>query len=222
VAAEHGSPHSGRSLTTIRALARAIDARDPSTLRHSERVADLAGKLAAGLGWPARREALLREAGLVHDVGKIGLSDALLLKPGALDAAEYELVRRHAAIGAEIVAGALSPEQAAWIRGHHERHDGQGYPDRLGGAGIPDGARILALADAFDVMTSERAYGHVLSTKDAVEECRMCSGTQFHPEVVDALVRLDAEHALAGEHWFRARARAADRAAEGALHLGGV
>jgi HD-GYP domain-containing protein (c-di-GMP phosphodiesterase class II) len=125
----------------------------------------------------------------VHDVGKIAVPDAILFKPDRLTPDEFRRVTAHAALGAEIVADVLSGAQVAWVRGHHERWDGQGYPDRLAGESIPEGARILTLADAWDVMTSERPYGVPLSREDALAECRRCSGAQFWPAAVEALER---------------------------------
>ncbi len=182
-----------QALQSIRVLARAVDAKDPSTRQHSERVADLAQVLAQALGWPADDAAAVRDAGLVHDVGKIAVPDAILFKPDRLTPAEFERVKAHAALGAEIVADVLSRGQVAWVRGHHERWDGQGYPDGIAAEAIPEGARILTLADAWDVMTSDRPYGVPLSREDALAECRRCSGAQFWPAAVDAL-----ERALAG------------------------
>ena len=174
----------------IRALARAVDAKDPATQRHSERVAMLARHLAEQLRWAPERVALLEEAALVHDVGKLGVPDAVLLKRGRLDHDEYEAVKRHAALSAEIVGDVLAPEQVAWIRGHHERPDGAGYPDGLCGAQIPDGAAVLALADAFDVMTSERPYSTARDRTQALAECKALVGRQFAPEPVRALIAL--------------------------------
>jgi len=188
--------HRVQALQSIRVLARAVDAKDPSTREHSERVADLAVALGTGLGWDVERLVRLREAGLVHDVGKIGVPDRILFKPARLTAAEYEEITRHAAIGAAMVADVLTAEQVSWVRGHHERWDGQGYPDGLAGAAIPDGARVLALADAWDVMTSVRSYHDPLAMGDALAECRRCSGTQFSPEVVSVIDRLVSVGAL--------------------------
>lgn len=182
-----------QALQSIRVLARAVDAKDPSTRQHSERVAEVAKVLAAALGWSNEDASALRDAGLVHDVGKIAVPDAILFKPNRLTPDEFRRVTAHAALGAEIVADVLSGAQVAWVRGHHERWDGQGYPDRLGGEGIPEGARILTLADAWDVMTSERPYGVPLSREDALAECRRCSGAQFWPAAVEALERSIAE-----------------------------
>ncbi len=190
--------HRIQALQSIRVLARAVDAKDPSTREHSERVADLAVAIATALDWDAERLVRLREAGLVHDVGKIGIPDRVLFKPARLTVAEYEEITRHAAIGAEMVADVLTPEQVSWVRGHHERLDGRGYPDGLAGELIPDGARVLALADAWDVMTSERFYHEPLSIEEALAECRRCSGTQFSGELVREIERLVETGAITG------------------------
>ena len=175
---------------SIMGLAHAVDAKDPSTQRHSERVASLAARLARTLGWNEQRTALLHEAALVHDVGKIALPDALLVKPSRLTDAEYEWVKTHAELGARIVEGCLSEAQVAWVRGHHERFDGTGYPDRLRGTDISEGARILALADAWDAMTEVRLFATARNQEDALAECRRFSGSQFWPEAVEALSEL--------------------------------
>ena len=182
-----------RALVGIRALARAIDAKDPSTQEHSQRVATLACAIALHMGWSDERVALLEEAALVHDVGKIGVPDAVLLKPGRLDDDEYEQIKRHAALGAQMVEDVLLPEQVAWIRAHHERPDGRGYPDRLAGGAIPDGAAILGVADAFDVMTATRIYSTARTRDDALAECERLVGAQFAAEPVAALVALHAD-----------------------------
>ena len=142
-----------------------ISINDHCSRQHSERVADLAQVLAQALGWPADDAAAVCDAGLVHDVGKIAVPDAILFKPDRLTPAEFERVKAH----------------------------GQGYPDGIAAEAIPEGARILTLADAWDVMTSDRPYGVPLSREDALAECRRCSGAQFWPAAVDAL-----ERALAG------------------------
>jgi diguanylate cyclase (GGDEF)-like protein len=185
-----------RALAGLRALARAVDAKDHSTRRHSERVAHVAVQLATAAGWPVSRAARLHEAGLLHDVGKIGLPDAVLFKPGRLTLEEFEQVKQHAALGANIAAEVLDAEQAEWIRHHHERWDGTGYPDGLAGAEAGDGAHILALADAWDVMTSLRSYKSPLAVQAALAECRAQAGRQFAPWTVDALERLVAAGAI--------------------------
>lgn len=188
-----------QAVQSIRVLARAVDAKDPSTRRHSERVAELSVALAAELGWPAERVARLREAAVVHDVGKIAVPDAILVKPGPLTEDEYETVKRHAALGAEMVNDILDPEQVSWVRAHHERCDGHGYPDGLAGDEIPDGARVLAVADAWDVMTSIRPYRLPIGPPDALDECRRVAGGHFDPAVVVALEGLMAAGALSAD-----------------------
>jgi diguanylate cyclase (GGDEF)-like protein len=199
------------ALAGIRALARAIDAKDPSTRQHSDRVAVLTRGLAETLGWSPHRVALIEEAALVHDVGKIGVPDAVLLKPGPLDEDEYEQIKLHALRGAEIVSEVLSADQVEWIRGHHERPDGDGYPDGLVGAQIADGAAILAVADAFDVMTMARPYSRSKPLEEALEECRALVGRQFLAEPVEALVAMctEAPDSIAAADGLAARYSAA-------------
>lgn len=179
-----------QSLGALRAMARAIDAMDPSTHRHSERVATLAAQLAEILDWSPVRIDWIREAALIHDVGKIGVPSEVLFKSGALSAEEFEQIQRHSLIGADIAREVMNAEQVSWIRGHHERFDGAGYPDRLGGLDIPEGARILALADAVDAMTGARHYRRPVSRLEALVECRRESGHQFCPDIVVALERM--------------------------------
>ena len=178
------------ALVGLRALARAIDAKDPSTRRHSARVAALASRLAGVRGWPAERAALLREAALIHDVGKLGTPDELLLRPDRLTLDEYEQVKQHAALGAQIAAEVLSPEQVTWLRGHHERPDGEGYPDGLDEGSLSEGAALLAIADAFDVMTVNRLYGAPRNQDQALAECRELLDQQFTRAAVEALEAL--------------------------------
>ncbi len=191
-----GTIERSRTLAGLRAMARAVDAKDPFTQRHSERVASLAGRIAQRLGWTAGETRLLHQAALVHDVGKIGVPDSVLFKPGRLDEVEYELVKAHSELGAEIVSGTLTARQVAWVRGHHERWDGRGYPDGQLGEEIPEGARILALADAWDAMTSERSYRPPRTGAAAVRECHEQAGLQFWPAAVEALGALWAERRL--------------------------
>jgi diguanylate cyclase (GGDEF)-like protein len=177
-----------QTLGGIRALARAVDAKDHSTHLHSERVANLSRSLAVALGWSAHRAEALHETALVHDVGKLAIPNALLFTRRRLTAAEYETVKTHATLGAQIAGEALNDEQLGWLRGHHERVDGNGYPDGLAGEAVPDGARLLALADSWDVMTSDRPYSRAMQLDEALEECRRCTGSQFFAEPVDVLV----------------------------------
>jgi len=185
-----------QTLASVRALARAIDSKDVSTHSHSERVAALAEHLALELGWTAKRARQLHAAGLLHDVGKIGISDAILFKATPLTPEEYEELKRHASLGGYIAAEVLEAEQVIWIRGHHERWDGGGYPDRLAGEEIADGAQLLALADAWDAMTESRSYKPTSTRPDALAECDRERGHQFAPTAVDALIRLAARDAL--------------------------
>jgi diguanylate cyclase (GGDEF)-like protein/putative nucleotidyltransferase with HDIG domain len=179
-----------RALAALGALAKAIDAKDPATIRHSERVAALACELAAESGWSPADVARLHDAALVHDVGKIGVPDVVLSKPSRLTSDEYEIIKRHADLGARIVAGMLDPQQTAWVRGHHERHDGRGYPDGLADDAITEGARLLALADAWDAMTGARVYSAPMTPDAALAEVRRNDGRQFHPDAVAALERV--------------------------------
>ena len=156
---------------TMISLARIVDAKHTSTSRHSERVADLAVRLGTALGWEAERLTRLREAGLLHDVGKIGIPDAVLYLPGRLSAEELAQVRLHPSLGAEIVSGVLDAEQVAWLRAHHERMDGTGYPTPRG-ARHPQGGRILAVAEAWDAMTRGRPHAAAISADAAIAEVR--------------------------------------------------
>ncbi len=178
------------AVNTVRALARAVDAKDPNTRRHSERVGELSQSLALELGWSERAASALYEAALVHDVGKIGVPDVVLFKNGRLTDEEFAQMRQHPVLGAQMVSGVLSDKQVEWVRGHHERLDGKGYPDGLSGDDVSDGSRILALADAWDAMTSPRSYSTPKSNADALAECHACIGTQFWGPAVDALARL--------------------------------
>lgn len=184
-----------QALNAMRVLARAVDARDPYTARHSERVADLCVRLATALGWDSARIVALQEAALVHDVGKIGVPDAILLKEHALTDEERLVIEGHAALGAQIVGDALSAEQASWVRAHHERFDGAGYPDMLAGADIPDGARIMTVADSWDAMTTDRPYRLGLPVDEALGRIVAGRGTHFCPDAVDAMLALH-EHGL--------------------------
>ena len=185
-----------KALGAVRALAQAIDAKDAATIEHSERVARLAARLAEVSGWAPSDVARIHDAGLVHDVGKIGIPDAILSKPGRLTDEEYDAIKRHSALGARIVSEVLDEEQVAWVRGHHERHDGRGYPDGLAGEAITEGARLMALADAWDAMTGARVYSDPMPVDEALCEVTRCEGTQFHPDAVAALKQLDEQGRL--------------------------
>jgi diguanylate cyclase (GGDEF)-like protein len=179
--------HHTRMLAT--ALARAVDAKDSYTRSHCQTVSQLTALVGAELGLPEERIARLRLAGLLHDVGKIGVPDAILNKPARLTDEEYEQMQRHSLLGFEIVGAAGLPEEARWVRHHHERIDGRGYPDRLGGEDIPLESRIILVADAFEAMTSDRPYRKAPGQDFAIAELRRGAGTQFDAGVVDALCR---------------------------------
>jgi diguanylate cyclase (GGDEF)-like protein len=191
-----------QAMAGLRGLARAIDAKDHLTHSHAERVADLAVALARAAGWSDARVTKMRDAALLHDVGKIGVPDSILAKPHGLTSYEYEIVKTHASLSAEIASEVLDAEQVSWIRGHHERPDGLGYPDRLAGEDVPEGASLLALADAWDSMTSARSYSPAIKVDAALDQCRTERGRQFSRLAVDALETLAAEGALehAAEH----------------------
>jgi putative two-component system response regulator len=178
---------------TLERLARAAEFRDDETQQHAERIGLLAAMLGAELGLPAARVDDLRRAAPLHDVGKLAVPDAILLKPGRLDAAEFAVMRRHTTAGARILAGSSSPvlrlaEQIALT--HHERWDGGGYPRGLVAEGIPLAGRIVAVVDVFDALTHERPYKEAWPVGRALAEIAACRGTQFDPQVVDAFLAL--------------------------------
>jgi diguanylate cyclase (GGDEF)-like protein len=176
--------------TLANALALAVDAKDPYTRSHSQTVSNLCAAIGAELDFDEQRLGRLRLAGLLHDVGKIGIPDAILRKPAKLDAAEFEQMKTHCVLGENIVTAAEMPEHAHWVRHHHERIDGAGYPDGLADRQIPLESRIIHVADAFEAMTSDRPYRKAPGERFAIEELRGNAGTQFDESVVDALLRV--------------------------------
>jgi len=177
-------------LATVRALATAVDAREPRTRFHSHNVATLARLVGEELGLDAAHVELLETAASLHDVGKVGVPDGVLRKTGALDAEESRRVRQHAALGERIASFTGVDEILPWIRHHHERWDGTGYPDGIAGAAIPLEARIIAVCDAFEVMTAGKPGSLALSLSSALQEVDLCMGTQFDPEVAEAFIRM--------------------------------
>jgi diguanylate cyclase (GGDEF)-like protein len=186
-----------QALSGLRAMARAIDARTPSTAQHSERVAALSARLAEARGWAPERVALLHDAALVHDVGKLGIPDAILLKSSPLTDDERQAIQLHAELGARMVEGMLGAEQVEWVRAHHERPDGAGYPRGLRGDALTEGGGLLSIADAYDVMTSARPYSPARPPADALAECRELAGGQFAPAAVAALAEVLAADGVA-------------------------
>lgn len=172
---------------TLQALVRAIEAKDPYTSGHSQRVRDYALGIATELGFDAARLKRLSMAAELHDIGKIGVHEKVINKPGGLTDTEFESVKMHVEMGEKILKPiAYMADLLPWIRGHHEKWDGTGYPDRLKGEECPVEGRILAAADAFDAMTSKRTYNNPLSTRDAIERLRKGAGTHFDPAIVAA------------------------------------
>lgn len=186
-------------LSGIRSLVAAIDARDPSARGHSQRVAFYSRRIAEVLGMAPEWVERVELAALLHDVGKIGIADSVLRKPGPLDPAERAVMMAHAELGARIVgANPALAELVPLVRHHHEWYSGRGYPDGLKGEAIPLGAAIISVADAFDTMTTGRPYRRASSLEEAMEELRRSAGTQFHPRVVEALAEALAEDEAAG------------------------
>jgi diguanylate cyclase (GGDEF)-like protein len=181
---------------TVHALARAVDARDNFTHMHSQRVGFYAATLAGAIGMTDDAVEAVRMAGLLHDVGKIGIRDAIMLKPGPLTKAEFSVMRRHAELGRAIIAGAGMPDIAHWVGHLHERIDGRGYPDGLGGDEIPVESRVLHVADALEAMTCPRLYRTPKDSDEAVEELERNAGTQFDAEIVRVMARLIREGAI--------------------------
>jgi diguanylate cyclase (GGDEF)-like protein/putative nucleotidyltransferase with HDIG domain len=169
-------------------LAETLDMRDVGTARHSQTVGRYAEAIASALGLSDARVERIRAAGVLHDIGKLGVADAVLKKPGALTDEEWAEMRRHPELGARILDHANLRDISAWVLAHHERIDGRGYPLGLAGAEIPLEARILAVADAYEAMTADRAYRAALGHDAAQEELRAGAGTQFDPEIVEAFL----------------------------------
>jgi len=171
--------------SALESLVATLDAREHETYAHSFRVRAYALHLAAALQYAADELPILSYAALLHDIGKVAISDSILLKPGPLTAKEFQMLKVHSVAGERIVdrIGFLQGAGAI-IRHHHERWDGRGYPDGIAGPKIPLASRVFALADTLDAMTSDRCYRKALTLSDARREIERCSGTQFDPSVV--------------------------------------
>jgi putative two-component system response regulator len=193
-------------LSTITSLARTIEAKDPYTGGHTERVAELSSAIAAELGLDGEDLRAVQVGAVIHDIGKIGVPDAILLKPGPLTPDERQEMERHVEMSSYIVAELELPAIVKqMVRGHHERYDGGGYPDGLTGEEIPLAARVLSVADALDAMTTDRPYRRALELKTALDVLWDNSGSQFCPIVVAALARcLERDAALVEELSSRA------------------
>jgi HD-GYP domain-containing protein (c-di-GMP phosphodiesterase class II) len=174
---------------TLGALSSAIDAKDPYTHGHSQRVAEFAVTAAGHMGYNSKFLTMLKIAGQLHDFGKIGVREHILSKEGRLDEEEKKAMNEHPVIGAQILGKFKSfAEIVPGIRHHHERYDGAGYPEGLRGEEIPMVGRIIAVADAYDAMTTTRPYRDKLEYKDALVELRRFAGIQFDPAVVEAFI----------------------------------
>ena len=187
-----GRPTAGRQSMDV--LLRVLHERDSALSKHLAGVADLAEAVGRRLRIPTEQLEIVRHAAELHDIGKVAIPEEIIMKPGKLTDAEWEFVRRHTLIGERILAAAPALGQAAkLVRSTHERYDGTGYPDSLKGEQIPLGARIIAVCDAFDAMTSERAYAPALTHEEGLRELFRCAGTQFDPQVVEAFYAVQSE-----------------------------
>ncbi len=176
---------------TIVTIAKTVDAKDSYTSQHSSRVAEYSVKIAKELGYTQEQCDALQKIALLHDIGKIGVPDSVLNKPGRLTDEEYATMKTHVIYGAEILKDfTLVDHVDDGVRYHHERYDGRGYPNGLRGTEIPLTARIIGVADAFDAMTSNRIYRNALDMADVLAEMQRCKGTQFDPQIADILIRL--------------------------------
>jgi len=181
----------GLSMGLLHSLTSAVDAKDAYTCGHSERVALLSRSLAAEAGLSEHHVERIYMAGLLHDVGKIGVPEAVLQKTGKLTDEEFDQIKKHPEIGAKILRDIKQIEDIIpGVLHHHERYDGKGYPSGLAGESIPLMGRIICLADCFDAMTSSRTYRKALPLEVALTEIRRCSGTQFDPVLADAFLKL--------------------------------
>ena len=212
-----GAADQGDGASLLRRLSALLEARDPYTHGHSRRVARHSERVAREMGLPRDAVARIRSAALVHDVGKINTPRAILTKPGRLTDAEFELVKLHPGDGAAMVTELGDPELASIVRHHHERLDGTGYPDRLSGPDIPIGARVIAVADTFDAITSTRPYRRARTHKQAIDVLQAEAGRQLDEGAVAAFASYYAGRKTIG--WVAVLAAAPQRLLSG---LGGV
>jgi diguanylate cyclase (GGDEF)-like protein/putative nucleotidyltransferase with HDIG domain len=180
-----------RALSIIYALAATVDAKDHYTYGHSKKVSDYAVALSEAMGLPHDKIDIIRAAGLLHDIGKVGIPDSILNKKGTLNNEEWKLIKAHPNLGVEILRHVIDLVNCLpVILHHHERYDGTGYPSGLKGENIPLEARILSVADAFDAITSPRPYREQLSSQQALDELKRCVGTQFDPKVIEVFKKI--------------------------------
>lgn len=178
-------------LDTLSALTNAIDAKDSYTKGHSDRVTELSVRLAEEVGVEDKDLERIRLGGMLHDIGKIGIPEHVLNKPGRLNDDEYDIIKSHPTLGVNILGKVEFLEAVVpIIKHHHERYDGKGYPDRLKGDEIPYLARIVSITDTFDAMTTNRPYRKALTVEEALHEIERCKGTQFDPQLVDVFIKM--------------------------------
>jgi len=178
-------------LGSLKALVMALEAKDSYTSGHSRRVAEVSVMIARELGMSPEDIERISVAGLIHDIGKIGVKESILNKPGGLTVDEYKHIQRHSEVGTHILTAVIEDNQILEaVAHHHEQYDGSGYPDGLGKEQIPLGARILAVADAFDAMTSARPYREAMSVKTTCAKILSSTGNQFDPNIAEALLRI--------------------------------
>ena len=176
-------------LATVGALAAALEAKDAYTGSHAQVIAEFSVAVGEELGLSSAELRAVRMGALLHDVGKIGIPESILNKPGPLTDDEFTVMKRHTVIGADIVSGIPGMEEVVTlVRSSHERWDGRGYPDGLSGSDVPRGAYVIAVCDAYHAMTEDRVYRRAMSSEGAIAELQRCSGTQFMPRAVDALI----------------------------------
>mgnify|MGYP002556121977 CR=1 FL=1 len=179
----------------MQTLSTTIEAKDEYSRGHSYRVAEYAALIAAELGWSSEEIQQLKHAAYLHDIGKIGIPDAILLKNDKLTDDEYSEIKNHPAIGAHILSSAeIFKDIIPIVKHHHEKYDGNGYPGRLKGEEIPYLARIAAIADTFDAMTSKRTYRDALPLETVIAEFERCRGTQFDPKLDDVFLDILKNH----------------------------
>lgn len=179
---------------TIKSISNALDAKDEYTHGHSLRVTLYSLALAKKLNLPEDLLEEIETAGLLHDIGKIAIPEKILLKPGKLTNEEYEVIKTHPELGEKFVGGIDKLKLISnWLKSHHERYDGTGYPEKLKGDEIPISSRIIAIADTYDAMTSDRSYRIALSHEHAIAEIRRCSGTQFDPDLAEVFISISEE-----------------------------
>ena len=188
------------SLQMVQALANTIDAKDSYTNGHSTRVAKYSVMLAERMGYAGEKLEQVKYAALLHDIGKIGIPREIINKPSRLTDEEYELIKKHPTIGGSILEQITEiPDIAVGARWHHERYDGKGYPDRLRGEEIPELARLIGVADAYDAMTSKRSYRDVLPQNVVLEEIEKGKGSQFDAGIAEVMIQIikeDVEYQL--------------------------